>query len=75
MLRLEKQGGVKITVDPQRKDPLGQRQVESLLCFMVSEETERALEDAGADNIVYDGLGEHRILGRAKKNNKRTRVL
>jgi len=67
MARLEKQGSVKATIDPRREAPLGQRQVESLLCFMVSEETERAMEDAERDNIVYDALGEHRILGPAKK--------
>ena len=50
--------------------PLGQRQVESLLCFMVSPELERELEDAEGDNVVYDGLGEHRILGKKKKIKK-----
>ena len=50
----------------RREAPLGPRQVESLLCFMVSPEIEKALEDAEGDNGVYDALGEHRILGRRK---------
>jgi hypothetical protein len=71
MARLEKEGSIKATIDLSREIPLGQRQVESLLCFMVSEEVERELEDAERDNIVYDGLGEHRMLGRKKKKKKK----
>ena len=48
-------------------DNLGPQQVESLLAFRVEAPTERALENAERDNIVYDGLGEHRILGKKKK--------
>ncbi len=71
MARLEKEGGIKATIDLRKEVPLGQRQVESLLCFMVSEEIERELEDAERDNIVYDALGEHRLLGLAKKKKKK----
>ena len=67
MARLEKEGSTTVAIDLRKEAPLGQRQVESLLCFMVSEEVERELEDAERDNIVYDALGEHRILGAAKK--------
>jgi hypothetical protein len=28
------------------------------------------MEDAEGDNVIYDGLGEHRILGKAKKKKK-----
>jgi len=52
------------------KDNLGPQQVESLLAFMVEDSLERALENAERDNIVYDGLGEHRILGKHKKKKK-----
>ena len=51
-------------------DTLGPQQVESLLAFMVEYSTERALENAERDNIVYDALGEHRILGKHKKKKK-----
>ena len=54
-----------------RETPFGERQVESFLRFMVSQEIEREFEDAVADNIVYDSLGEHRILGKAKKKKKK----
>ena len=70
MHRLQQEGSIKTTIDLRRDLPLGQRQVESLLCFMVSDEIERELEDAEGDNIVYDGLGEHRILGKKKKKKK-----
>ena len=52
-------------------DNLGPQQVESLLAFMVDDSMERALENAERDNIVYDGLGEHRILGKKKKKKKK----
>jgi hypothetical protein len=68
--RLRQQGGIQTTIDLRREAPFGQRQVESLLCFMVSEDMEKSMEDAEGDNIVYDGLGEHRILGRKKKKKK-----
>jgi hypothetical protein len=48
-------------------DSLGPQQVESLLAFVIDEPLERALENAERDNIIYDALGEHRILGKAKK--------
>ena len=70
MARLQKEGSTTIPIDLRREAPLGQRQVESLLCFMVSPELEKALEDAEGDNVVYDGLGEHRILGKKKKKKK-----
>ena len=71
MVRLQKEGSATTAIDLRREVPFGQRQVESLLCFMVSHETEMALEDAEGDNVVYDGLGEHRVLGRAKKKKKK----
>ncbi len=52
-------------------DTLGPQQVESLLAFMVEDSMERTLKDAERDNIVYDGLGEHRILGKKKKKKKK----
>ncbi len=55
------------------EDNLGPQQVESLLAFMVELPIERALENAERDNIVYDGLGEHRILGKHKKKKKKSR--
>lgn len=67
MSRLEKQGSIQIPVDLRRETPLGQRQVESLLRFMVSRDIEYALEDAEGDNKVYDALGDHRILGKKKR--------
>ena len=66
MARLQKEGSVETILDLRREAPVGQRQVESLLRFMVSKETERDMEDAEGDNIVYDGLGEHRVLGKKK---------
>ena len=50
---------------------LGATQVQSLLRFCIEREIERAFEEAEGDNIVYDGLGEHRILGKAKKKKSR----
>lgn len=47
---------------------LGTDQVESLLRFMVSREVQYQMEDAEGDNKIYDSLGNHRILGRKKKN-------
>ncbi len=67
MARLQKEGSTTVTIDFRREALLGQRQVESLLCFMVSPELEKEIEDAEGDNVVYDGLGEHRILGKKKK--------
>jgi hypothetical protein len=64
------ESGVPLRVDSYAKVDAGPRQVESLLRFMVEGELERALEDAEADNVVYEQLGEHRILGRAKKKKK-----
>lgn len=74
MRRLEQQGSINIPVDLRKETPLGQRQVESLLRFMVSKETERAFEEAEGDNKVYDALGEHRILGK-KSPKKKGRTL
>jgi hypothetical protein len=57
-------------IDRERKDSnFGPRQVESFLRFM-DESLERQCEQAEADNVVYDALGEHRILGRAKKKKR-----
>jgi len=52
-------------------DILGPQQVESLLSFVVEDSVERALTGTDLDNIVYDGLGEHRILGKHKKKKKK----
>lgn len=71
LAKVQREGSATVSVDLRKEAPLGQRQVESLLCFVVSENTERALEDAERDNIVYDGLGEHRILGKKKKKKKK----
>lgn len=54
------------------EDTLGPQQVESLLAFMVENSTERALENAERDNIVYDALGDHRVLGKNKKKKRPT---
>ena len=70
MSRVEKEGSTTVAINLRREIPFGQRQVESLLCFMVSGPTEKALEDAEGDNVVYDGLGEHRVLGKKKKAKK-----
>ncbi len=70
MHKLQQAGSVTAHIDMKREAPLGQRQVESLLCFMISSDIERDLEDAEGDNVVYDGLGEHRILGKKKKKKK-----
>lgn len=75
LAKLQREGSKTISVDLRKETPLGQRQVESLLSFMVSNETEKELEDAEGDNIVYDALGEHRILGLAKKKQKKSRIL
>ena len=66
MARLQKEGSIQTTVDLRKEAPIGQRQVESLLRFMVSKEIERDMEDAEGDNVVYDGLREHRVLGKKK---------
>lgn len=50
----------------ESKAHLGPAQVESFLRFVVDRSTERALEDAEADNGVYNHLGEHRVLGKKK---------
>ena len=50
---------------------LGEAQVQSLLAFRINPNLELALEDAERDNIIYDGLGEHRVLGKKKKKKKR----
>ncbi len=52
-------------------DRLGPQQVESLLTFVVEDSVDRALGTAEMDNRVYDGLGEHRLLGRAKRKQKK----
>lgn len=56
----------------RREALLGTDQVESLLRFMVSRETQYEMEDALADNNIYDRLGEHRILGKKKKKKVKT---
>ena len=60
-----------LKIAAERKGPeFGPRQTESFLHF-VFEGKERQIEDAEADNIVYEALGEHRILGKAKKKKKK----
>lgn len=65
---------LRITINGEtvpNEDLLGTRQVESLLSFIVEDKMERALGEAELDNRTYEGLGEHRILGRAKKKKKK----
>ena len=52
--------------------PEGCRQKESTLRFIIDRDTERAIEDAEANNIIYDYLGEHRILGHKRHSVKKT---
>lgn len=66
MARLQKNGSATITVGNEGT-PQGERQVESLLRFIVDRPLLYAMEDAEADNKMYDHLGEHRILGKHKK--------
>ncbi len=62
-------------IESERKDNnFGPCQVKSFLHFMF-EGQERQFEDAEADNIVYEALGEHRILGKAKKKKKKKQTL
>ena len=75
MARIQREGSTTVSIDLRREIPFGQRQVESLLCFMVSDSAEKALEDAEGDNVVYDGLGEHRVLGKKKKKKKKSRTM
>ena len=73
LMRAAKNIDFRISVDGEtvpNGDNLGPQQVESLLAFMVEPPIVRALENAERDNIVYDGLGEHRILGKHKKKKK-----
>ena len=71
--------GLKITeinIEDKKATPwekLGPAQRESLLAFIVSTEIEDAMSHAEGDNIVYDALGEHRILGKSRK--KKGRIL
>ncbi len=53
---------------------VGERQVESILRFIIDRPTQIQLEDAVADNIVYDQLGEHRILGKKKSKKKKKKM-
>ena len=71
--QLSSKGSMQLTISPNKEVPSGPRQVESLLRFVVSKEVERAMEDTVADNIVYNQLGEHRILGKMK-NKKKNRM-
>ena len=52
-------------------DRIGPAQRESLLVFIVSTEIQDAFAHAEGDNIVYDALGSHRILGESKKRKGR----
>ncbi len=52
-------------------DTLAPQQVESLLAFLVEDPTQRDMENVERDNIVYDALGDHRILGKHKKKKKK----
>jgi hypothetical protein len=67
---LSTKGSIQSQFDPLKEPQLGPAQREALLTFVLEEEVARALEDTQADNIVYDQLGEHRILGRVKKKKK-----
>lgn len=75
MRKIEAAGSAKEALPFQELNDLGARQVESILQFVISRETQRAMEDATADNHVYAQLGEHRILGKRKsKNLKKKKV-
>ncbi len=63
--RLSMQARRHLYVNASEDPDFGPRQVESFLRFM-DEGLESELELAEMDNIVYDSLGEHRILGRRK---------
>ena len=73
MKKIEAQGSKMVGPSGRNLEtpPYGERQVESLLRFVVEHPLGRAIEDAEADNIVYDGLGEHRILGKHKKKKQK----
>jgi len=58
--------GAHAHVDVTKDYDFGPRQVQSFLQFM-DNSLEREIELAEMDNIVYDSLKEHRILGRRKK--------
>ena len=74
LLDFQKDPDIRISINGEtvpNVENLGTQQVESLLAFMVEDPLERELENAERDNIVYDGLGEHRILGKVKKKKKK----
>lgn len=59
-----------IHIDDKKATPwekLGPAQRESLLAFVIATDIEDAMSHAEGDNIVYDALGEHRILGPHRK--------
>ncbi len=68
--RLRQERSTTLIINPNRDVPFETRQVESFLRFM-SEGLENEMESAEMDNIVYDGLGNHRILGKKKKKKKK----
>lgn len=63
---------LQISIQEDNINYLGPRQVESLLQFLINDSIERKLNIAERNNIVYDGLGEHRILGKKKKKKSNT---
>ncbi len=63
--RLEDQARDHLSIDALKDPDFGPRQVESFLRIM-DRELDEELELAEMDNIVYDSLGEHRILGQRK---------
>ncbi len=69
MSQLIQERSTTISFDP-RAALSGPSQVESLLRFVVDNPLGKEIEDAEADNIVYDALGDHRILGKKKKTKK-----
>ena len=69
--KLKEERSTVLSVNVARDIPFEARQVESFLRFM-DERLEVDMELAEMDNIVYDGLGTHRILGKKKKKKKKT---
>ncbi len=68
--KLKQERSTVLSVNVSRDIPFETRQVESFLRFM-DERLEVDMELAEMDNVVYDGLGEHRILGKKKRKKKK----
>lgn len=69
--KLREERSTAVRIDLKRDIPFETRQVESFLRFMDAG-LEKEMELAEMDNVVYDGLGTHRILGKKKNKKKKT---